>query len=113
MQPSGLIHASTNFDEGRMEEKGSLDHYIGVATAKEPPGYWEILEVPAARWAVFHVPGPFPKALQDTWGRIYSEWFPSVNYELAGGPEILSVRDQDLSQSNVNCEIRIPVKIVQ
>ncbi|GAB6152621.1 hypothetical protein JCM17380_13710 [Desulfosporosinus burensis] len=23
--------ASTNFSEGRMEEKGELDHYIGVA----------------------------------------------------------------------------------
>lgn len=30
IEPKGLIRASTNFDEGRMDEKGRLDHYIGV-----------------------------------------------------------------------------------
>lgn len=110
MQPSGIIQASVNFDEGRMEEKGQLDHYIGAATTKEIPDKWDSLEVHAATWAVFSVMGPFPKALQDTWGRIYSEWFPSVNYELTEGPEILSIRDKDLSQPVVRCEIWIPVK---
>lgn len=37
MVPSGLISASVNFSEGRMEERGELDHYIGVATAQECP----------------------------------------------------------------------------
>ena len=32
IEPRGIINASTNFSEGRMEEKGELDHYIGVAT---------------------------------------------------------------------------------
>src|SRR5690625_5020777 len=53
IQPAGIIQASTNFDEGRMEEKGRLDHYIGVATTKNVPRKWEILEVPATSWAVF------------------------------------------------------------
>jgi len=44
-----------------MEEKGSLDHYSGA----------------------------FPATLKQIWGRIYSEWFPSSNYELAPGPEML------------------------
>ena len=26
--PTGIISASTNFSEDRMEEKGELDHYI-------------------------------------------------------------------------------------
>lgn len=30
VEPTGIISASTNFSEGRMEEKGELDHYIGV-----------------------------------------------------------------------------------
>ena len=37
VEPMGLISASTNFSEGRMEEKGELDHYIGVATTKDCP----------------------------------------------------------------------------
>jgi AraC family transcriptional regulator len=35
VEPLGLLSASTNFSEGRMEEKGELDHYIGVATTVE------------------------------------------------------------------------------
>lgn len=110
IQPSGIIQASANFDEGRMGEKGKLDHYIGVATTKKIPDKWECLDVQATSWAIFHAAGPFPETLQETWGRIFSEWFPSVNYELSEGPEILSVKDKDLSQPEVNSEIWIPVK---
>ena len=28
VEPTGIISASTNFSEGRMEERGELDHYI-------------------------------------------------------------------------------------
>jgi AraC family transcriptional regulator len=80
------------FAEGRMEEKGKIDHYKGAATTKEIPEKWERLEVQAASWAIFKVVGPFPETLQATWGRIYSEWFPSVNYELTEGPEILNIK---------------------
>jgi AraC family transcriptional regulator len=109
MEPAGIIHASANFEEGRMEEKGKVDHYIGVATTREAGNDWEYLEVPEVKWAVFNVSGPFPKALQDTWGRIYSEWFPSVNFELTEGPEILRIRDEFISKEEVTCEIWIPV----
>ncbi|KGM45005.1 hypothetical protein NP83_08585 [Neobacillus niacini] len=47
------------------------------------------LEVPALTWAVFEAVGPFPNTLQNVWGRIYSEWYPSSNYQLAVGPEML------------------------
>lgn len=51
--PSGLISASTNFSEGRTEENGELDHYIGAATTKQCPDNFSRLEVPASTWAVF------------------------------------------------------------
>jgi AraC family transcriptional regulator len=35
VEPTGIISASANFPEGRMEEKGELDHYIGVATSSK------------------------------------------------------------------------------
>ena len=89
VEPSGIISASTNFSEGRMEEKGELDHYIGVASKEDCPEQFAQLEVAASTWAIFEAIGPFPDALQNVWGRIYSEWFPSSNYELAEGPEIL------------------------
>lgn len=83
--PTGIISASTNFSEGRMAEKGELDHYIGVATTKDCPEQFKQLEVAASTWAIFEAAYPFPDALQNVWGRIYSEWFPSSNYELAEG----------------------------
>ncbi len=108
-EPSGLIQASVNFSEGRMEEKGELDHFVGAATTKECPARWRQLEVPAGAWAVFEAVGPFPATLQNTWGRIYSEWFPSANYELAAGPEILRNESQDVSSPDFRSEIWIPV----
>lgn len=109
IEPSGLISASANFDEGRMEEKGELDHYIGVATTKKCPHYLTQLEVPALTWAVFTAVGPFPATLQEVWGRIYAEWLPSSNYQLAEGPEILWNEHKDLTDPNFKSEIWLPV----
>ncbi len=47
MEPAGIISASTNFSDGRMEEKGELDHYIGVASSKEHGVKYEVLKVEA------------------------------------------------------------------
>ncbi|MGC4376386.1 AraC family transcriptional regulator [Fictibacillus sp. Mic-4] len=107
--PLGLISASTNFSEGRMEEKGELDHYIGVATTNECPDHLSALEVPALTWAVFEAIGPFPDTLQEVWGRIYSEWFPSSNYEQIEGPEILWNESKDVTSASFKSEIWIPV----
>jgi AraC family transcriptional regulator len=109
IEPTGLISASTNFSEGRMEEKGELDHYIGVATTKECPDHLTRLEVSAKTWAIFTAVGPFPDTLQDVWGRIYSEWFPSSNYEQVEGPEILWNESKDLTSQTYKSEIWIPV----
>lgn len=107
--PLGLISASTNFSEGRMEEKGELDHYIGVATTKGCQNNLVQLEVPASTWAIFEAIGPFPDTLQDVWGRIYSEWFPSSNYEQIEGPEILWNEHKNVTSRTFKSEIWIPV----
>ncbi|RPK10903.1 AraC family transcriptional regulator [Priestia endophytica] len=109
VKPLGLLSASVNFSEGRMEEKGELDHYIGVATTKECPDDLVHLKVPALTWAVFEAVGPFPDTLQDVWGRIYSEWFPSSNYEQVEGPEILWNEHKEVTSPTFKSEIWIPV----
>ncbi|MBT2259315.1 AraC family transcriptional regulator [Priestia megaterium] len=109
VNPLGLLSASMNFSGERMEEKGELDHYIGVATTKECPDNLIQLEVPALTWAVFEAVGPFPDTLQDVWGRIYSEWFPSSNYEQVEGPEILWNEHKDVTSPIFKSEIWIPV----
>ncbi|MFF2440424.1 AraC family transcriptional regulator [Priestia megaterium] len=107
--PLGLLSASLNFSEGRMEEKGQLDHYIGVATTKDCPDDLVQLEVPVGIWAVFEAVGPFPETLQNVWGRIYSEWFPSSNYEQVEGPEILWNEHKNVTSPTFKSEIWIPV----
>ncbi|MAT41325.1 MAG: AraC family transcriptional regulator [Anaerolineaceae bacterium] len=108
VEPMGLISASVNFTEGR-EEGGKLDQYIGVATKAGYFDEWEVLAVPATTWAVFSAIGSFPEALQNIWGRIYSEWFAISGYELAQGPEILWNEHKDITQPNFRSEIWIPV----
>ncbi|MDM8149722.1 AraC family transcriptional regulator [Priestia megaterium] len=107
--PLGLLSVSLNFSEGRMEEKGQLDHYIGVATTKDCPDHLVQLDVPAGTWAVFEAVGPFPETLQNVWGRIYSEWFPSSNYEQVEGPEILWNEYKNVTSPTFKSEIWIPV----
>lgn len=110
VEPRGIISASTNFSEGRMEEKGELDHYIGVATSYFETVDFNILHVEAGSWAVFESIGPFPETLQNVWGRIYTEWFPSSGYEAAPGPEILWNESPDTGNPEYKSEIWIPVK---
>ncbi|WP_263622052.1 AraC family transcriptional regulator [Halobacillus litoralis] len=109
-EPQGMISASTHFSEGRMEEKGELDHYIGVATTKEVPDSFAKLDVEASQWAVFEAVGPFPETLQQVWGRIYSEWFPASSYQQVEGPEILWNESKDTSSDSFRSEIWIPVQ---
>lgn len=93
-----------------MEEKGELDHYIGVATSSDGTTGFEELNVVACTWAIFESIGPFPETLQNVWGRIYSEWFPSSGYESIEGPEILWHESKDTSNPKYRSEIWIPVK---
>lgn len=110
IEPTGIVSASTNFSEERMEENGELDHYIGVATASRETTGFDELDITAGTWAVFDSVGPFPETLQNVWGRIYSEWFPASGYEAVEGPEILWNESKDTENPKYRSEIWIPVK---
>lgn len=89
LYPHQVLNASYAFDEGRLDEQGQLTQMIGFATTKENP-YADLnqVTVPSHTWAIFPNKGPFPQQLQETWGRIYSEWLPASDYELVEAPEI-------------------------
>jgi len=108
-EPRGIISASTNFSEERMNGGGTLDHYIGAATTQPASGEDSCLEVEAGEWAVFEAVGDFPRNLQNLWGRIYSEWFPTSPYEVRQGPELLWNEGPDTSKPNFRSEIWVPV----
>jgi len=108
-EPRGIISASTQFSEERMRGSGTLDHYIGAATTQLAPEGEACLEVEAGEWAVFEAVGDFPRNLQNLWGRIYSEWFPTSSFEGRPGPEILWNEGPDTSKPDFRSEIWIPV----
>lgn len=110
MEPNKIVNASYHFDDGRMEEKGSLDHMIGVLTTKESDfESFDVVEIPSLTWAIFSSKGEFPKVMQETWGKIASEWLPSSDYELVEAPEI-SITGDLADRNNVYSEIWIAVK---
>ena len=109
IEPKGIISASYNFSEGRMNEEGELDHLIGVHSSLDSLGSFTVLNVPEYTWAVFDVNGPYPETLQNTWARIYSEWLPSNPYECVNGPEIVWNEGIDMSNPNYHNQIWIPI----
>ena len=109
-EPRGILCISANFAGGRSLAEGAyLDQYIGVATTAAAPARWEQLAVSAGSWVVFTVVGSFPQALQDTWARVYAEWFPTSGYESTGGPEILWNESPDTTKPDYKSELWIPV----
>ena len=80
-----------------------------ITTLEDDFEGFDVVEVPAASWAIFSLEGPFPQKLQDTWGKIFSDWLPSSNYELIDGPEI-SFNGDMADLQKVHSEIWIPVK---
>ncbi|MDT2759119.1 AraC family transcriptional regulator [Enterococcus xiangfangensis] len=110
LYPQRVLNASYAFDEARMEERGDLTHVIGFATTKENH-FADLTQLQVAKhtWAVFPNQGPFPQTLQDTWGKIYSEWLPSSEYELVQAPEI-SFTNFDDGLENCYSEIWLAVK---
>ncbi len=83
------------------------------AEAKEDadiPAGFEKWTIPAYTWAVFKCVGPMPRAIQEMWGRIYSEWLPQAEYELIPDYDIELYTDEDAQSDDYITEIWIPVQ---
>jgi AraC family transcriptional regulator len=110
LYPHQVLNVSYDFDDDFLEEKGSLTHMIGFATAKENP--FENLEqitIEESLWAIFPNQGPFPSTLQETTAKIYSEWLPSSDYEPLDLPGISFTKYNGTSE-NVYSEVWMAVK---
>lgn len=109
LYPHQVLNVSYDFDEGFLEEKGYLTHMIGFATLKENTfDDLEQLSIEESLWAIFPNQGPFPATIQETTAKIYSEWLPSSDYELADLPGISFTKHNGTSE-NVYSEIWMPV----
>ncbi|KMK76787.1 AraC family transcriptional regulator [Alkalihalobacillus pseudalcaliphilus] len=91
-EPAGLVHVSTNYSEAP-SGKANFEQFIGAITTEKDQPKYETLEVPALLWVVFEIDGDWTE-IEEHWQRIYSEWLPSSNYELAEGPEMLASKEK-------------------
>ena len=110
LYPNQVLNVSYDFDEGYLDEMGSLTHMIGFATTQDNP--YEDLEqitIESNLWAVFPNTGPFPETLQETMAKTYAEWLPTSSYELADLPSISFTKHNGPSD-NVYSEVWVAVK---
>ena len=97
----GCFGICMNYDGG--DDK--FDYVIGIAS-EEKSGDFESFAAPADTYAVF---GPVTiDTLQDLWKRIFSEWLPATEYEIADGPQVEYYPPTD--DNSVVCEVWIPIK---
>ncbi|KOT38549.1 AraC family transcriptional regulator [Streptomyces caelestis] len=87
-EPRGIVAVCDDLDPSRAEGT-ELDYYQGVITAAAAPEGATVLPVPAGTWAVFTTSGPAPRAIQELWRDVFTQWFPSNPYRGRPGPEIL------------------------
>lgn len=107
--PLGIVSV-TDYISPNREEGSELDYWHAVVAregAVVPDGL-EVLHVPAGTWAVFTNKGAFPQALQEMWGDVASQWFPSNPYESRPGPEVLRTRFVE-GTGDAEAELWIPV----
>ncbi|MFD8752759.1 GyrI-like domain-containing protein [Kitasatospora sp. NPDC059577] len=107
--PAGIVSVSDDFSPNR-EEGSELDYWHAVVAREDAvvPADLDVLDVPAGTWAVFTNSGPFPQALQEMWGDVAAQWFPSNPYEARPGPEVLRVRFVP-GTGDAEAELWIPV----
>lgn len=103
---SGLIGATVDDSKGNNE----IEYWIGVEVSGAPSDEFESYEVPAAKWAVFEAVGPVMVAVPDTWRKVYSEWFPSHDYEQGCGPSLEVYKSHDTTSPTAKTEIWVPLK---
>lgn len=67
-------------------------------------------KIPAHTWVIFECVGAMPTALQDLLHKVYSEFFPTSDFQPCGGFDIEVYPDGDIQSPQYKCEIWISVE---
>lgn len=95
---SGIMGICSDFKED------NFNYYIASISNKEIPDGMEELKIKKGTWVVFSCKGL--ENLQDTWRKIFTDWFPSSGYEHAEEAEIEWYPE---NSKELVCEIWIPI----
>lgn len=111
IEPYEVVNASYDADANFLKEEGGLTHLIGVLTTEnQVSDLLEKVPVEAYTWAIFPNEGPFPSTLQETMAKIYSEWFPSSDYEIINAPVFSFTKMNEHKKNYAYSEVWIPVQ---
>ena len=89
----------------------TFDYSIGAVYNPKtavPKGFRKNI-IPARIWAIFECKGAMPKAMQDMWHKITSEFFPTSGYQPTYEMDIEAYTEGDMGESDYRSEIWIPV----
>ncbi|WML44196.1 GyrI-like domain-containing protein [Neobacillus sp. PS3-40] len=89
--------------------KQVIDYWVATEFDGDTPEELLELEIPKSKWAIFEVHGPMPNAMQNAWKQIFSEWFPSSDYQHTGAPNLEVYPEENPYRPNYYSEIWIPV----
>lgn len=114
-RPPGTLLFGYYFD---FCEDGTKRYLMGTefSEGNELPQGFRVLNLSAQTYAVFESREKITEdveiglEIQNVWKRIYSEWFPSMNFEQVEGPCIEKYFWLDDQQVDGICEVWIPVK---
>lgn len=74
------------------------------------PNEFELKEVPAQTWVIFKCVGAMPRAIQNLWHKIYTEFSPSSDYKPVQTLNFEVYPDGDINSNAYESEIWIPVE---
>ncbi|WNC13866.1 AraC family transcriptional regulator [Brevibacillus brevis] len=81
--PRGILGICADGNFGTNDE---FDYYLASLSDREPAEGMEKLNFPKSTWAVFEITPDLD--VQGIWQRLYTEWIPTSEYELANVPGI-------------------------
>ncbi len=97
---------------GDAADGGTFEYSIAAECNENctiPAGY-RMRNIVAGTWIVFECTGSMPDAIQQTWPRISTEFFPTADYEPTYELDIEDYPYGDTLSPDYNCFIWIPVK---
>ncbi|MES3706582.1 GyrI-like domain-containing protein [Staphylococcus ureilyticus] len=110
IEPKEIVNVSYDADENFIKEEGYLTHMIGVITTENNiSDQLDVINIDKSKWIVFENEGEFPKVLQNTYAKIYSEWLPETEYKLANVPMFSFTKFKDSDRGNAYSEIWVAV----
>ena len=101
----GVCYGNPNKNEKTFE------YSIAVKCDKDTPvpsGFRKNL-VPARTWAVFSCVGAMPNAIQETWQKIVTEFFPTAEYQPTNEMDIEAYTQGDMDAPDYRSEIWVPI----